>query len=126
VQRECPSGAGSEAGQGVSGWFKSADLVSLREGLEWVLRSNTLSPHFVSTLCRLRFVFTLCPYALSKAKETTKDKMTNLKSADICEHLRLIQNYSWRPWRLGGMITMRRAETPVIQQGGIIQATAQL
>jgi hypothetical protein len=29
---------------------------------------HTLSPHFVSMLCRLRFVSTLCPYALSKAK----------------------------------------------------------
>jgi len=27
------------------------------------------SPHFVPTLCRLRFVSTLCPYALSKAEE---------------------------------------------------------
>ena len=26
---------------------------------------HTLSPHFVSTLCRIRFVPTLCPYALS-------------------------------------------------------------
>ena len=30
--------------------------------------NNTLSPHLVSTLCRLRFVPTLCPYALSNAK----------------------------------------------------------
>ena len=43
--------------------------VRLREGLECVLRTYTLSPHFVSTLCRLRFVSTLCPYTLSKAKE---------------------------------------------------------
>ena len=42
---------------GLSGWFK------------WVLRTYTLSPHLVSTLCRIRFVSTLCPYALSKAKE---------------------------------------------------------
>jgi hypothetical protein len=31
----------------------------------WVARACTLSPHFVSTLCRLRFVPTLCHYALS-------------------------------------------------------------
>ena len=43
--------------------------LSLREGVEWVLHANTLSPHFVSTLCRLRFVPALCPYALSKAKD---------------------------------------------------------
>ena len=43
--------------------------LGLREGLEWVLCADTLSPHFVSTLCRLRFVPTLCHYALSKAKE---------------------------------------------------------
>ena len=28
-----------------------------------------MSLHLVYTLCRLRFVATLCPYALSKAKE---------------------------------------------------------
>jgi hypothetical protein len=42
--------------------------VSLRKGFERVLRTYTLSPHFVPTLCRLRFVSTLCPYALSNAK----------------------------------------------------------
>ena len=38
-------------------------------GIKCVLRTNTLSPHLVSTLCRIRFVSALCPYALSEAKE---------------------------------------------------------
>jgi hypothetical protein len=42
---------------GLSGWFK------------WELCTYTMSPHFVTTLCRLRFVPTLRPYALSKAKD---------------------------------------------------------
>ena len=37
-------------------------------GIKCVLRTNTLSPHLVSTLCRIRFVSALCPYALSNAK----------------------------------------------------------
>ena len=45
--------------------FKS----EIKRGFKWVLRTYTLSPHFVSTLCRIRFVSTLCPYALSKAEE---------------------------------------------------------
>ena len=43
--------------------------VSLRVGLEWVLRSHSLSPHFVTPLCRLRFVPTLRPYALSECEK---------------------------------------------------------
>ena len=39
-----------------------------KRGFKWVLRACTLSTHFVSTLCRLRFVPALCPYAVSNAK----------------------------------------------------------
>ncbi len=38
-------------------------------GFKWVLRAYTLSSHFVSTLCRIHFVPSLRPYALSKAKD---------------------------------------------------------
>jgi hypothetical protein len=43
--------------------------MEIKSGFKWVLRTCTLSPHLVTTLCRIRFVPTLCPYALSKAKE---------------------------------------------------------
>ena len=65
---ECTQMQANAGKNGLSGWsvpFKS----EFKSGIKWVLRSNTLSPHFVSTLCRLRFVFTLRPYALSKAKD---------------------------------------------------------
>ena len=41
----------------------------IKRGFKCVLRTYTLSPRFFSTLCRLRFVSTLCFYALSKAEE---------------------------------------------------------
>ena len=44
--------------------FKSG----IKCGFKWALRAYTLSPHFVSTLGRLRFVPALYPYALSHAK----------------------------------------------------------
>jgi hypothetical protein len=62
---------GRERGDGVSGWSKTSVPFKseIESGFKWVLRACTLSPHFVSTLCRLRFVSTPCPYALSKAKD---------------------------------------------------------
>ena len=47
--------------------FKS----EIKCGFKCVLRTYTLSPHLVPTLCRLRFVSTLCPYALSQAAPIT-------------------------------------------------------
>ena len=41
----------------------------IKRGFKCVLRTYTLSQHFVSTLGRLRFVSALRPYALSKAKD---------------------------------------------------------
>ena len=53
---------------GVSGWSKTSVPIKsgFKCGFKWVLRAYTLSPHLVSTLCRIRFVSTLCPYALSE------------------------------------------------------------
>ena len=43
--------------------------VGLSAGFKWVLRTYTLSQYLISTLCRIHFVSTLCPYALSKAED---------------------------------------------------------
>ena len=56
---------------GLSGWSKLPIKSEIKSGFKWVLRTYTLSPHFVSTLCRIRFVSTLCPHALSKADDET-------------------------------------------------------
>ena len=53
--------------------FKS----EIKSGFKCVLRTYTLSPHFVSTLGRLRFVATLRPYALSKAKDRAADGVSD-------------------------------------------------
>ncbi len=67
VQREWPSGAGLSRA-GVSGWMCRLS-VGLREGLGWVLRAHTLSPHFVPPPCPLtlspHLVPTPCPLTLS-------------------------------------------------------------
>ena len=54
----------------------------LRVGLSVGLSgcSYTLSPHFVSPLCRLRFVSTLCPYALSKESIESMDSNDSILS----------------------------------------------
>ena len=45
------------------------DSVPFKSGFRVGAPHYTLSPHFVSTLCRIRFVSILRPYALSKAKD---------------------------------------------------------
>ena len=58
--------------------FKSEFKCEFKCGIKWVLRACTLSLHFVSTLCRIRFVLTLCPYALSKAREGHMERCLGL------------------------------------------------
>ena len=72
-----------------------------KRGFRVVLRTYTLSTHFVATLCRIRFVPALCPYALSLAKdEATGELMGGFSSSSSSPAL-AVAGASYPPKSLG-------------------------